>query len=71
MRKFNLAVYQDDSGVWCFRWWNVNPSDPQAAPFNQGLVGPCKNRQEADAEKQKFMEAEKQRRPWTFFESAE
>jgi hypothetical protein len=70
MRTFKLAVYQDSNGYWCFRWWNVNPSDPGATPFCQGLV-PCRSKQEAETEKQEFIEAEKQRHPWTVFESAE
>jgi len=67
---FKAAVYQDNDGYWCFRWWNVHPYDPKATPFRQGLV-PCRSQQAAEAEKQKFMEAEKQKRPWTVFESAE
>jgi len=71
VRKLNAAVYQDKNGNWYFRWWNVNPSDAQAPPLHQGLVGPCKGEEEAEAEKRKFMEAEKEKHPWTVFESVE
>jgi hypothetical protein len=71
MKMFKLATYRDNSGNWCFRWWNVNPSVTQALPLHQGLVGPCRDREEAEAEKRQFMEAEKHKHPWTVFESAE
>jgi hypothetical protein len=71
MKLFKVAVYQDRNGNWYFRWWNVNPFDAQASPLHQGLVGPCKYKEGAEAKRRKFMEAEKQKHPWTVFESAE
>ena len=71
MRKFKLAVYKGNDRTWCFRWWNVHCSDPQAATIHQGLFGPCNDRQDAETEKKRFMETEKQKYPWTVFELAE
>jgi len=70
MKKFQVAAFQDKNRNWYFRWWNVNPFDLQASPI-QGLVGPCRDKQEAEAEKQKFTEAEKEKHSWTVFESVE
>jgi hypothetical protein len=67
MTTFKTAVYERD-GRWWFRWWNVGP-DPKAAPFAQKLIGPCIDQQEAEIERQTFVEAERKKRPWVVFET--
>jgi hypothetical protein len=71
MTKFKTAVFEKD-GSWWFKWWNVSFEAPSApgAPLAQDLIGPFKSQQEAEAEKQKFEEAEKKKRPLVVFESA-
>jgi hypothetical protein len=66
MRRFRLAVYEEN-GNWLFRWSNI--SEPEWPPLLEKIIGPCKDRQEAEAEKQKFIAAEKDK-PGTVFEEA-
>jgi hypothetical protein len=68
VRKFKTSVFEKDA-AWWFRWWNVS-GEPPLLPLAQGLVGPYNDKQEAEAERHKFMDADKLKHPWVVFESA-
>jgi hypothetical protein len=68
--RFKTAVFEKD-GSWWFKWWNVSFEAPSApgAPLSQDVIR-CKDKQAAESERQKFVEAETRKRPGVLFESA-
>jgi hypothetical protein len=62
MVTFKVRVFEQD-GSWFFRWDNVNVSTVCK------VSAPLKSKDEAEVEKQRFMDAEKKKRPWVVFES--
>lgn len=64
MLSFKTSVFESN-GVWWFKWWNISPGPAYLA---QDLIGPCKDQQDAEAEQQRFMLAEKKRHPLATFE---
>jgi hypothetical protein len=59
---FRTRVFEEKSN-WFFRWDNV------AVPTACRVIGPLKSREEAESERQKFVAAEKKKRPLVVFES--
>ena len=62
MTTFNIRVFEE-KGNWFFRWDNI------AVPTACRITGPLTSKEEAESEKQRFIEAEKKKRPWVVFES--
>jgi hypothetical protein len=60
---FRTRVFEE-GGSWFFRWDNV------AVPTVRGITNPLRTKEEAESERQRFMDAEKRKRPWVAFESA-
>ena len=48
---------------WFFRWDNI------LIPTACKVVGPLASKEEAEAERQRFMDAERRKRPWVVFET--
>ncbi len=63
MTTFRTRVFEEKRN-WYFRWNNV------AVPTACGVTQPLKAKEDAESERQKFVEAEKKKRPWVVFESA-
>jgi hypothetical protein len=62
MTTFRTRVFEE-KGNWYFRWDNV------AVPTVCGVTKPLKTKEDAESEKQQFVEAEKKKRSWVVFES--
>ena len=61
MVTFKVRVLEKN-GSWFFRWDNVDVSTVRR------LSEPLKTEEEPEAKRQRFMEAEKKKRPWVVFE---
>lgn len=64
MAKFRTRVFEQ-GGSWFFRWDNID------VPTVCGVTPPLGSREEADAERRRFEDYEKRKRPWVLFEHAE
>jgi len=60
MTTFKIRVFEE-GGRWFFRWDNV------AVPTACGVTKPLETKEEAESERQCFMEAEKKKRSWVAF----
>ena len=62
MLTIKTKVFQE-GGSWFFRWDNVD------VPTVCGVTMPLKTKEEAESEKERFIEAERKKRPWVVIES--
>ena len=68
MARFITAVYENQRSGWYFRWMNMGDGLSPVSSA-QGLIGPCRDQPEADAEGRRFLDAAKKKHPWATFES--
>lgn len=59
---FKTRVFQD-KGSWFFRWDNVHVATACR------VIEPLGTREDAESEKERFVETERQKRPWVVFET--